>query len=318
MRLHCQIVLTVIAAALLATPAPAQDKVRFAKAFPTLFQFTPVDVGIAKGIFAKHGIDMDVTSFTGAAHEQQAFAAGAIDMSVGAGPELAFVAKGAPDLGVAEVADRPLGITLSVLADSPYKTIADLKGQTITGASVGDQTEWMVRELSRQQGWGPDGFKFVPLGAPQAQIAALLTHQVAADPMDITTAVELQDQGKTRILVRYGDIVKQYINHVIFASNDFIANHPGDVRNVIAAWFESVAYFKSHKDESVKIAAGVLKIPEPVVSQVYDNAVGMLTDNGHFDPKGLAVLQRSFVEMKMLPEAPDMSKLYTEKFLPQS
>ena len=28
------------------------------------------------------------------------------------------------------------------------------------------------------------------------------------------------------------------------------------------------------------------------------------------------MLARSFVEMKMLPAAPDMSKLYTEKFLP--
>jgi hypothetical protein len=42
----------------------------------------------------------------------------------------------------------------------------------------------------------------------------------------------------------------------------------------------------------------------------------MLSDDGKFDPKGLAVLSRSFVEMKMLPTEPDMSKLYTERFLP--
>jgi hypothetical protein len=44
----------------------------------------------------------------------------------------------------------------------------------------------------------------------------------------------------------------------------------------------------------------------------------MFTNDGHFDPAALKVLSRSFVEMKTLPDAPDMSKLYTEAFLPKS
>lgn len=237
-------------------------------------------------------------------------------MSIGSGPGLAFVAKGSPVLGVAEAADRPLGITLCVLADSPYKTIADLKGQTISGASVGDQTQWMVRELSRLQGWGPEGFGYVGLGGVEAQFSALKTHQVAAVPFDVTTATKLQDQGDVRILVKYGEVVKEYINHVIYASNDMIANRPDDVRAFLAGWFESVAYFKSHKPETVEISARVLKIPAPLMARIYDEAVGMITTDGHFDAKGLAVLRRSFVEMNILSEAPDMSTLYTERFLP--
>lgn len=297
-------------------PASAQDHIRFAKGFPTLFQFTPIDVGIEKGIFAKHGLEIELSAFTGDAKTQQAFAAGAIDMAIGSGPGLAFVAKGSPVLGVAEAADRPLGITLAVLADSPYKNVADLKGQTISGASVGDQTQWMVRELSRLQGWGPDGFFYVGLGGIEAQLSALRTHQVAAVPFDITTATSLQDKGEVRILVKYGDVVKEYINHVIYASNDMIAKRPNDVRAFLAAWFETVAFFRSHKAETVEISARVLKIPEPILGRVYDEAVGMITRDGHFDQKGLAVLRRSFVEMNILPEAPDMATLYTEKFLP--
>ncbi len=136
--------------------------------------------------------------------------------------------------------------------------------------------------------------------------------------MDITTAVTLQQQGKTRILVRFGDIIKDYINHVIFASNDMIAKRPDDVRKFLAGWFESVAYFKSHKDEEVKLAAKVLHKPEPIIAEVYDEATPMITDNGHFDPKGLATIRESLVDMKILPTAPDMSKLYTEKFLPKN
>ena len=44
----------------------------------------------------------------------------------------------------------------------------------------------------------------------------------------------------------------------------------------------------------------------------------ILSLDGHFDPAALAVLARSFVEMKTLPSAPDMGKLYTEALLPAS
>ena len=44
----------------------------------------------------------------------------------------------------------------------------------------------------------------------------------------------------------------------------------------------------------------------------------MFSSTGKFEPKALAVLSRSFVEMKTLPGEPDMSKLYTEAFLPKN
>ena len=42
----------------------------------------------------------------------------------------------------------------------------------------------------------------------------------------------------------------------------------------------------------------------------------MFSSTGKFEPQALAVLSRSFVEMKTLPSEPDMSRLYTEAFLP--
>jgi hypothetical protein len=43
----------------------------------------------------------------------------------------------------------------------------------------------------------------------------------------------------------------------------------------------------------------------------------MFSDTGHFELKALAVLARSFVDMKTLPAEPDMKSLYTEQFLPK-
>jgi len=40
--------------------------------------------------------------------------------------------------------------------------------------------------------------------------------------------------------------------------------------------------------------------------------------SGRFDATALDVLARSFVEMGALPVKPDMSKLYTEAYLPKN
>ena len=296
--------------------ASAAEPLRVAKGFPSLFQFTPLDVGVQEGIFKKHGLDIEISAFAGDAKLQQAFAAGSVDLGIGSGPGLAFIAKGSPILGVAEEAGPPLGITLCVLASGPIHSIADLKGKLASISSIGSQTDWMVRELSRRQGWGPEGIKRVALGAVPAQLSALRTHQIDMVPFDITTAYQLKETGEVRILLKFGDVVKEYVNHVIYASTDMIAKRPDDVKKFLAAWFETVAFFKKSKADVVRISSGVLNIPEPVVSKVYDETIPMLSDDGKFDPKGLAVLAQSFVDMHTLPEKPDMSKLYTEKFLP--
>jgi hypothetical protein len=43
----------------------------------------------------------------------------------------------------------------------------------------------------------------------------------------------------------------------------------------------------------------------------------MFSDTGRFDPEKLDVTRGSFVELGILSTAPDISKLYTEEFLPK-
>jgi hypothetical protein len=42
----------------------------------------------------------------------------------------------------------------------------------------------------------------------------------------------------------------------------------------------------------------------------------MFSDTGRFDQRALATLQRSFVDLGLVAREPDLSKYYTEQFLP--
>jgi ABC-type nitrate/sulfonate/bicarbonate transport system substrate-binding protein len=301
---------------LAAGPACAQQKLRVGKAVTNAFTFVPLDVGMAAGLFKAHGLDIDEYSFGGSAKLQQAMAANSIDIGIGSGPELSFIAKGAPVLGVAAMAGKPALLCLVVLQKGPIHTVADLKGKTVSSSTTGSLTTWLVRELSRQQGWGPDGIKLAFLGEEPGQLAALRTGDTQGATVQIAAGYRLEEEGIGKILYRFGDIAPHFIMHVIYARRAFIADDPDAVRRFLAGWFETIAYMHKHKDETVKIAAPIIGVSPKLAARAYDELMPTFSDDGKFDPEALKVLARSYVEMGLLPTEPDMSKLITEQFLP--
>ena len=292
------------------------DKLRVGKAQADAFSFVPVDIGIEHGFFKKYGVDVESSGFAGDAKLQQAIAADAIDVAIGSGPALAFVAKGNPELGVAAMANQPLLLVLSVQKDGPIKTVADLKDKTISVSTAGSLTEWLVRETARQQGWGPDGIKIAYLGSNSSQVAAMRSHQVDGFVADVALAYKLEEENASRILVRFGNIVSDFHIHVIYASTAAIATRPNDIKGFLAGWFDTIAYVRTHKQVMVDKASEIMNISPEIASRTYDEVMPMFSDTGRFNPKALAVLSRSFVQMGVLDREPDMSKLYTEQFLP--
>jgi len=74
---------------LVAPPAWSAETLRVGKAGREAFAFVPSDIGARTGIFRKHGIDLEISSFGGDARVQQAMTADGIDIGLGSGPGLA-------------------------------------------------------------------------------------------------------------------------------------------------------------------------------------------------------------------------------------
>ena len=247
----------------------------------------------------------------------QALTAGSLDIALGGGPALATIVKGVPMKAVAAEANAPNTILLVVLKDGPIKSVDDLKGKTISVSTVGSLTYWLTQQLSRAQGWGDDGIKITPLGAAEAQIAALKTHQIDGVTTDGVTVYKFMETGDGRILVRYGDRIKDFHVHVIYASRKLIDGNPQAIRAFLAGWLESVQYMRDHQEQTIDIAARVSDVSRSVAARNYLELMPIFNQTGRFNPKALELLSRSFIDLGLLADAPDMSKLYTEAFLPK-
>jgi NitT/TauT family transport system substrate-binding protein len=297
--------------------AAADETLRVGKAVAGPFDFVPLDVGMQQGFFKRHGLDIEEIDFDGSAKLQQGLGADAIDIGLGSGPELAFVAKGNSDVAIAAFAGPPDSQVLAVAKDGPIHAISDLRGKTIGISTVGSLTDWLVRELARQQGWGPDGITGVALGSESARTASLRTGGTDGMVTDVGSAIRLGEEGVTRMVVHFGTVAPDFIIHAIFATNKLVATRPDAARRFLAAWFETIAWMRTHKNETVAIVAPVMHQTPTIAATNYDQVMPTFSTTGAFDAKALAVLSRSFVQMNLLPAEPDMGKLYSEAFLPQ-
>ena len=307
-----------LAAGVLASgTADAQTIVRVGKAQPNQFAFVPADIGIETGMFRKHGLEVEISAFGGDARMIQALTAGGIDIALGGGPALAAIGKGAPMKAVAALADEPNTIMLVVLKDGPIKSAADLRGRKVSVSTAGSLTYWLALQLSRSQGWGTDGIDITPLGAAAAEVAALKTHQVDGVITDSVTVYELVEAGTGRILVKFGERIKDFHVHIIYAGNKLIETNPDALRAFLAGWFESIRFMADNKSRAIEIAAKRTGVSNTVATAGYDDTMAIFSRTGKFNPQALDVLATSFVEMKLLPAKPDMSKLLTEAYLPK-
>ncbi|HVA13233.1 MAG TPA: ABC transporter substrate-binding protein [Stellaceae bacterium] len=311
----------IVIALLLAASAPpafAATTLTVGKANATSDAIIPVDVGDQLGIFKKHGLDLKIIDFGGGSKMAQAMAAGSIDIGDGAGTETALVAKGVPMIAVCESTAPAPFLAIGVPWDSPIKSLADLKGKTIGVSSPGSFSDWSGHELARKEGWGADGVKTVAIGGGAAPAsAAFRAHQVDAAIGGTSQFPVFEESKVGRLLAPVSSYEGNVASGALFASNRLVAANPGAIRAFLAAWMETVDYMRTHKAETVKIESGITHFDQTVMSREYDLTIGMFTKDCRFDPESLATLKRSYVELKLLAEAPDMSKLYTDAYLPK-
>jgi NitT/TauT family transport system substrate-binding protein len=314
-----------IIAALQASPgiAGAEEVLRVGVSIPAAVAFLPLRVGMDAGMFRRQGLTIERADLGGAAKAQQALAAESLDIAVGGGPDLAIVAKGQHALAVAVITVAPRQTTLIVGKDNPMRAPSDLKGKTIGISTAGGLSHWVVRQLSRQLGWGPEGIAYAALGSDAAQVAGLRTGQIDATVMDLGAGLRLEEIGTGRIFLRVRDYIPKMITQAVYAGNAALAKRPEAVRRFLAGWFDTIAYMRANKAATVAMAAQQIDASPAVASRIYDELMAddtpagrFYSDDGRFEPEGLRVLLDSLVEMGALKDA-QAGALYTEDYLPR-
>jgi len=307
-------------AAALGAPAAqsAPEKLRVGTPEAVGFNFRLLDAGVDLGIFARENLELERIDLVGGAKLHQAMAAGAIDVALGGGTDLLFVAKGSPEKAVAALGTSPANLAILVRADGPIHTIADLKGKKIAATTVGSLTSWFAMEIARREGWGENGISVAYIGGTESMLAGLMTNTVDAAASSLEIGYIRANEGKFRMVVKGGEYVHDFIASVIYASDATIAERPDALRRFLKGWFETVRYMRDHKAEAVPLMAKIMAAPPEAIARIYDDEMPSFPVDGHFDRRALKVVEQALIDFKRIDQMPDESTLLTEAFLPAS
>ncbi|MCP8940657.1 ABC transporter substrate-binding protein [Alsobacter sp. SYSU M60028] len=166
-----------IAAALAATPAAAQDKLTVLLDWFVNPDHAALVIAREKGFFAKAGLDVTLVEPADPSAPPRLVAAGQGDIAVTYQPNLyQQVKEGLPLVRIGAAVATPLN-SLVVLADGPVKSLADLKGRTV-GYSVAGFEEALLGAMLEQAGLKLSDVKLVNVNF--ALNPALLGGQVDA------------------------------------------------------------------------------------------------------------------------------------------
>jgi ABC-type nitrate/sulfonate/bicarbonate transport system substrate-binding protein len=313
----------ILAAALLGigasniAPAMANSAIKVGNSSAQAFNFLPLGIGIEQKFYEKNGVDVSEVDLGGSAKLHQAMTAGAIDLGLGAGTDIAFLVKGAPETAVGAIAITPALFGVIVQYDSPIQKLSDLKEKRIGISTVGSLTQWLAFQIAKKEGWDPHSFNFVTDGSEYTpQLAALETHAIDAQISGAALGWNLELQKKGRLLAPASEWVGAFLQNVVFASNDIIQKDPEAVRGFLKGWLEGVAYMGAHKDETIAFARSKDHFADEVEQKQYTNVMPSFSKDGTFPPDAVTPVKASFVDLGILPSEPDMSKYMTERFLP--
>jgi len=245
----CPIVLLVI----LAVIAPvrrgsAADTMAYVSDSPG--SSAPYWVAKETGLFKKNGLDIDLLFINGSSRAVQTLVAGDLHFT---GPVGTSAMNG-------RMAGGDVTIIHSIVNTLPYyiigqpaiKSPEDLKGRSAATHIPGTSADFALRLALMRFGIPYRDIKAVMVGGAPARIAAVMTGQL--DFAVITESGKLQ--GEKAGLKVVLDMAKQNIPFQFtctVTSRKMIQASPEKVMGVVKAMIEAVHYFKTHKEEAIKI-----------------------------------------------------------------
>jgi NitT/TauT family transport system substrate-binding protein len=282
---------------------PAPVTVKFGELGPStanLYQY----LALEKGLYRKHGIDLQIIDFLQGGPEAVAAAvSNQIDMGSAGTPVLIAISRGLP---IRVVGSPPRKGQPFILVGRPeINDVADLKGKFVGFSSVGGGSLQALHFILKAHQVGDAEISSIAFGTGPNGYLALKSGKLAAAVMAEPYATKAEQDGVGVILAEAEKYFDRYQHSYVFATRDFIKEHPEVIRRYFEATREALQYAKDHQDELVTYGHKKLAMDETLLKAVFAKEIPKWDDSGAVDTEGL------LNAIKIVRDLGDISKSYT-------
>jgi NitT/TauT family transport system substrate-binding protein len=280
---------------------------------------TPIKIAKEARLFEKYGLDATVIFISGSVRGIQAILAGEIPIGEGGGPGLAAARLAGGD--VVAIATNLNVLPYYLVAQPSIKKPEDLKGKIGGNHIAGTTAEFALRVGLKKLGLDPaKDVNLRVIGGSLDRMIALQkgivnftvvteAGRVAAEKLGYPTVVDL---AKLQI---------PFPQNGIYTSSRLIRERPEFVRSYMKAYVEAIHFFKTRKEETIKIEEKYSRLTDRkaledswewhtryLLDAPYPYPEGyqtILQDLALNNPKAAQANAKDFVDMRLVKELED-------------
>ncbi|HMA81058.1 MAG TPA: ABC transporter substrate-binding protein [Candidatus Binatia bacterium] len=208
-------------------------------------------------IYEKNGLDVELILVKGSGQTSAALLGGSLFGAPVALPQLMLADLGGADL--INIAHTVPGVQSKLLVKPEIKRPEDLKGKKIATSSIGSLGDFLFKYIIRKHGMDPNrDVTWLSIGTPPERLQALSSGVVDAADLSYPADVQGERMGFRILFDARKEVVYPSMSVVTRRKN--IQEDRDTVMRMIRSHVEAIAYFKTHKDFSMKVLSKYLRI----------------------------------------------------------
>jgi len=219
--------------------------------------FTAWEIAKEKGLFKKHGVDVNLVWFPVYTDSLTALNTGQLDCNLQTWNDaMAPLAEGIP-LKAVVLLDNSFGND-ALVAKPGIETAKDLKGKTVA-TELGTCDHFLMLKALDSAGLTEKDVTYKNLTVPDAA-AAFIAGKVDAAVIWQPWVSQIQREGQGKVIYSSADI-PGLIPDIALCRTSVVESRPEDIQKLVAVWFDVIDYLQKHHDEAVAIMAKVVEQP---------------------------------------------------------
>ena len=202
------------------------------------------------GIFKKHGLDLDTIFINGSVRGIQSLIAGDLGYTGAVGTAVINAKLAGGDVAI--IQSQMNTLPYFIIGNATIKSPEALKGKSAAVHIPGTSADFALRLALAKAGVNYKDIKAITVGGAPARLAAVTQGQTDFTVVTDGERIQAEKMG-LRVIIDMAKLNVPFQFNCTVTTRTKIRERPDEVRRVVWSMAESIHFFKTRKDESIKI-----------------------------------------------------------------
>lgn len=249
------------------------------------------------GIFKKHGLDLDTIFINGSVRGIQSLIAGDLGYSGAVGPAAINAKLAGGDIAI--IQSQMNTLPYFIIGNPNIKSPEALRGRAAAVHIPGTSADFAMRLALIKAGIPYKDIKAITVGGAPARLAAVTNGQT--DFTVVTDGEKLYGEKLgLRVIIDMAKLNVPFQFNCTVTTRKKIRENPDEVRRVVWSMAESIHFFKTRKEESIKVMQKYTRgLPREILEGAYAANSELLVEDTYPTLEGL----KQTLEVQVLTDA---------------